>query len=86
MFSAIDRVRQGRYSFGFACKARERLWVCRKTLGEHLDGDVPFQTRIPRPVDLTHAACAERRDNLVHSQLGTWLQSHMRDCNADLMC
>jgi hypothetical protein len=36
-----------------------------ESLGGDFDSDLATHTRIPRPVDLAHAAGAERREHLV---------------------
>ena len=49
-------------------------------LGEqHLDGDLAPEARVPRPVDLAHAAGAERRNDLVGPETGTRSQRHLRE-------
>src|SRR5262249_46148949 len=58
------RVRERRHGLGLALEARERVGALGELGRENLDGDVAVQTRVPRPVDLAHPACAERRKDL----------------------
>jgi len=48
-----------------ALKPLAELVVPGQRRRDHLDGDVAVQARVTRPVDLSHAAGAERRDDLV---------------------
>ena len=59
---------QRRKDLGLALKARQSVWIGREQLGKHLDRDVAIQLRIARPVDLAHAAGAERRHDFVRAE------------------
>jgi hypothetical protein len=41
------------------------------TRRQDLDGDLPMQTRVARPIHLAHAATANRLDDLVRFQMGS---------------
>ena len=43
----------------FTAQAREALGIARKLGGQRLDGDVPAQLRIARPINLAHPASAQ---------------------------
>ena len=45
-------------------------------LGQDLDGDRPLQPRVPRLVDLSHPARADRGEDLVGTEPGTCRQRH----------
>lgn len=51
----------------FALEAEHGLRVSERFLGQHLDGHGPCQPRIARPVDLSHPACRDERDDLVRA-------------------
>ena len=46
--------------------------------GQHLDGDLAAEARVAGAVDLAHAACAERRHNLVRTEAISFLERHQR--------
>ena len=52
------RVRERGDRLRLALEARERLAVRDEALGQDLDRDVALEPRVPRPVDLAHAARA----------------------------
>ena len=54
-----------------ALEAHQPISIRGERLGQDLDGDVAPQAAIPRTVDLAHAACPERRENLVRANAGT---------------
>jgi len=58
-------VRQGRHGLGLTFEAPERCGVPRKRRRQDLDRDVAIELVVARTVDLTHAAFAEFRDDLV---------------------
>ena len=60
----IRMVEQGSQP-GFAREPLGRDVVRRQLVGHELDGDEPAQPRIPRLVDLSHAAGSEGADDLV---------------------
>ena len=45
-------------------------------VGQHLDGDRPIQARVPRPIDLAHAARAEGGVDLVGAEGGAGRERH----------
>src|SRR5207249_1947331 len=51
----------------FALEARHALGILSEGRREHLDRHVAIQARVPRAIDLAHAARAERREDLVGS-------------------
>ena len=53
---------------GLALKPRDPLRVGGERLGQDLDRDGAIQLRVPRAVDFTHAAGAERRQDLVRAE------------------
>ena len=55
---------------GLALEAPEPLGIGGEVLGQHLDGDVASEPRVPRPIDLAHPARAERRQDLVGAEAG----------------
>ena len=54
------RMRQRRDRACLALEAGERVDVLRQVLGKHFDGDLATEAQIPRAVDLTHSAGAQR--------------------------
>ena len=42
----------------------ESTLIGREVLGQHLDGDIPIELRIPGPIRLSHAALTERFKDL----------------------
>ena len=69
LFEAVDRgnvwVVQRREDARLALEARHPVLVFGEVLGKHFDGDVTPELSVPRPVDFTHAARAERCEDLV---------------------
>jgi hypothetical protein len=63
---------EGGEHFGFAAKTRDALGIGGDIGGEHFDGDVALQARVPRPVDLAHSACAQRSNHFVWAEAGTF--------------
>ena len=51
-----------------ALEALPQLRVGRQVLGQHLDGDGALEARVARPVDLAHAARADRREDFVGAE------------------
>ena len=51
-----------------ALEARERVRVVGDGRGQDLDGDVAVELRVARAIDLSHAACSERRQDLVRAE------------------
>ena len=44
--------------------------------GQHFDGDVAFQARVTRPIDLAHPPRAERGEDLVGAQTRAGWKRH----------
>ena len=63
-------VREGGDSARLPFEAFERVRVGIELLGQDLDGHLAAEPRVPRAVDLPHAARAERGDDLVGAQSG----------------
>ena len=63
-------------TFGFAIEAGQPFRVARERLRQNLERDVAVETRVARPVNLAHAAGAERLDDLVHTKTRTGSQRH----------
>ena len=59
-----------------ALEAGEGARVIRDGLGEDLDRNVAPEPRVACTLHLTHAAGAERRDDLVGAEAGARLQRH----------
>ena len=57
--------------FRLALEAGQTVGVVREGLGQRLDRDVAAESRVARAIDLTHAAGAERREDLVGAEAGT---------------
>jgi hypothetical protein len=72
------RVTQGGDGASLALEPREPLRVEGHILGQDLDRDFPPQTRVPRPIDLPHAAGPEKAEDLVRSQVRSGSQWHGR--------
>ena len=50
--------------------------IARERFGEHLDGYVALQARVPRPVHFAHAPGAQRRQDLVGTQNCAGVEGH----------
>jgi hypothetical protein len=70
------RVIQGSEDFRFALKASKALHVTRQRLRQHLDGDGALQVRVGGAINLTHAARAQRRDDLIRPEPRSGSESH----------
>ena len=70
------RVVEGGDRPGLALEAGTRLGVGGQVVRQHLDGDLAIEPRVPRPVDLTHAARPQGGDDLVGSQASSGVQGH----------
>ncbi len=68
VLQAVDagdvRVVEGCQHLGLALEPRHALGIAGKLRRQDLDRDVPIQPRVPRAVDLPHAALAEGRGDL----------------------
>ncbi len=71
----IERGEQPR----LALEARQALGVVGELRGQHLDRDVAPQLGVARPVDLAHAACTQRPDNLVRPQSASRFHGEQQD-------
>ena len=80
LFEAVDlgdvRVIEGREHLRFAAEARHAVGIVRHRGKQDLDRDVAIQLRVAGPVDLAHAACPERRFNLVRADASSSGQGH----------
>ena len=69
---------QGREDFRLTPEAGEPLHVMTPVVGEDLQGDVAFQRRVARAVDLPHPARAEQRDDVVGTKAVARRERHPR--------
>ena len=60
----------------FLLEAGQALRVPGELRRKHLDRDDARELVVPRPIDLTHAAGAQRREDLVRSDSGTRGERH----------
>ena len=70
---------QRRENLRLAVKAREPVWIGRECVRQDLQRDIAIQLRIPGAIHLTHAACADRSDDFIRSEAGTWTQRHVME-------
>ena len=54
--------------FGLALKAGEPLAIVRDVGRQYFQRDVTFELRVPRAVDLAHAAGAQGREDFVRAE------------------
>ena len=67
-----------------SCSNRcQRSGSLRQDARQDLDRDVPVQPLVPRPVDLSHPARAERREDLVGAEAGAGWECHRMDAGTD---
>jgi hypothetical protein len=59
------RMVQRREDLSLALESREPVGVVGERRGENFQRDVAVERRIPRAIDLAHAACAEDADDLI---------------------
>jgi hypothetical protein len=57
---------------GFLLEALFADRITRKLFRQDFEGNDALQPRVSGPVHLSHPDCAERRDNLIWSELLTW--------------
>ena len=62
------RVVEGGGGSGLTLETGQSLGIGGEVLGEHLDGDITVELRIPRPIHLSHAALTERFKDLVMTE------------------
>ena len=76
VFQSIDgrdvRMIQRGKDFSFALKAGQPVRVPRQRRREDLDGDLPFQFRIRRAIDLAHPPRSQRGEDLVRADARAW--------------
>src|SRR5262249_22052119 len=65
------RMRELRDRFRLSLQALPALRRRGHALRQQLDRDIPAQARASRSVNLTHPSCAEGREQLVRTELGT---------------
>ena len=74
-FEAVDagdvRMVQRREHFGFALKASKPIVVSRERGRQNLNGDLAFELRVRRAVDLAHPAGAYGGDHFIGAETGT---------------
>src|SRR5207244_4509099 len=73
------RMAQRRGGSGFLLEALAAVGVRGELAGQHLDGDLAAQPRIPCAVDLSHASGAQRREDLEGPKPGTRRQRHVKN-------
>jgi hypothetical protein len=73
--AAMWRMCERGKEFRFTSKPREALLVLRKRVGQHLQGDVALQLRVPRAVDVAHAARTKGRKDLVSAEVSARRES-----------
>ena len=56
--------------FRFALEARAPIRIARHARGQHLDRDLAIETCVLGPIDLAHAAGANRGDHLIRPESG----------------
>src|SRR5262249_40918711 len=80
VFDAVDvgdvRVIERREHLRLAAKPRKAVRVRCHSFREYLDGHVPIQLRVARPVHLAHSARAERGDHFVWTDTGARAELH----------
>jgi hypothetical protein len=66
-----DNVGMGQrtHRFGLALEAGQVIGILGKPRGQHLQGDVAAEPRILRPINLSHAAGAQRTEDFVRTEL-----------------
>ena len=62
------RMIQRRERLRFALEARQTVRISRDGLGQHLDGDLPRQVGVRRPIHLAHAAHANLGGDFVRAE------------------
>ena len=60
----------------FLLETAEAIRVSRKGGWKHLDGDLAAEPRVPRPIDLSHPARADGREDFVGTEPGAGGQWH----------
>ena len=70
------RVGKCREELGLPLEPREALGVVRELRRQEFDGDLASELRVARSIDLAHAACAERRHDLVPTERAAGVETH----------
>src|SRR5262245_16054275 len=60
----------------FPPESRKAIGIRRERVRQDLEGDVAIELRIASSIDLTHAAGADERDDLVRTEPGAGRQRH----------
>ena len=68
---------------GLALEARERIRRLGNGRGQHLDRNLTVQARVARTEDLSHAAGAQRRDDLVRAETLPDAQARHEDAGTE---
>ena len=76
------RVAQRGQRFGFTLEALLQGWIARDVQAQDLDGDVPVEPRIVRPIHLAHATGLDQRLDAIGTERVTWCQTRrlLRRC------
>jgi len=61
---------QRRDGAGFQLETPQPVGIARKRLRQNLDGHLAIEARIAGTIHLSHAACAQRRQNFIRPELG----------------
>ena len=61
---------------GFLFEAPDAIGIGRERREQDLDGDVAIESRVAGPVDLSHSASTDGREDLVGAEAGTGTQRH----------
>jgi len=69
--------------FRLALETRLSRRVSRELRRQHLDGDAPVEPRVLRLVDLSHSSSAQRREDLIGSDLQAWFDTHANGMRRD---
>ena len=76
------RMRERRDRASLALEPRERLYIRRQVLREHLDGHFAVEPQVAGPVDLAHSSGAEGRENLVSVEERPRRERHAKKLSA----
>jgi hypothetical protein len=73
---------QCRSRAGLSLEAPQTVRIRRDGLRKHLDRDLAFEPRVARPVHLSHAARAQRRQDFVRAQTSADGERHRNWCES----
>src|SRR4030095_12549540 len=80
LFDAVDGgdpgMIQGGEDPGFTIEAHQPFRVARERLGQNCRGAGEIETHVARPINLAHAAGADRLDDFVRTKTRTRSQGH----------